>query len=199
MTLGDVVPAIQQGAIDGAVGGIVVWTPMHFQDAAKYVTETGQPAVYAVAEVSKKWYDSLPADLQKIVDSDAATQQTAIYPVAIDIVNKARKGWTDSGGELDQPAVRRAGVNDEDLFERRRRRVEDKAFAQRCLQDRDRSGTANAIAIRFTRPAPTLLIAAVLIAAVLIAAMLIAAMLIAAMLIAAMLIAAMLIAAMARP
>jgi TRAP-type transport system periplasmic protein len=100
MTLGDVVPAMQQGAIDGAVGGIVVWTPMHFQDAAKYVTETGQPAVYAVAEISKKWYDSLPADLQKIVDSDAAAQQAAIYPVAIEIVNKARKGWTETGGEL---------------------------------------------------------------------------------------------------
>ena len=53
MTLGDVVPAMQQGAIDGAVGGIVVWTPMHFNDAAKYVTETGQPAVFAIAEISK--------------------------------------------------------------------------------------------------------------------------------------------------
>jgi TRAP-type transport system periplasmic protein len=100
MTLGDVIPAIQQGAIDGAVGGIVVWTPMHFVDTAKYVTETGQPAVYAIVEISKTWYDSLPADLQRIVDSDAATEQAAIYPVAIDIVDKARKGWTDSGGEL---------------------------------------------------------------------------------------------------
>src|SRR6204780_3692881 len=35
MTLGDVVPAIQQGAVDGAIGGIVVWTPMHFQDEGK--------------------------------------------------------------------------------------------------------------------------------------------------------------------
>jgi TRAP-type C4-dicarboxylate transport system substrate-binding protein len=100
MTLGDVVPAMQQGAIDGAVGGIVVWTPMHFQDAAKYVTETGQPAVFAIVEISKSWYDSLPADLQKIIDSDAAAQQVAITPVAIDIVSKARKGWTDTGGEL---------------------------------------------------------------------------------------------------
>jgi TRAP-type transport system periplasmic protein len=100
MTLGDVIPAMQQGAIDGAVGGIVVWTPMHFADTAKNVTETGQPAIYAVAEVSKTWYDSLPADLQKIVDTDAASQQAAIYPVAIEIVNKARKGWTDNGGEL---------------------------------------------------------------------------------------------------
>jgi TRAP-type C4-dicarboxylate transport system substrate-binding protein len=100
MTLGDVVPAIQQGAVDGAVGGIVVWTPMHFQDAAKYVTETGQPAVYVIAEVNKKWYETLPADLQKVIDSDAAKEQQAIGPIAIEIVNKSRKGWTDSGGEL---------------------------------------------------------------------------------------------------
>jgi TRAP-type transport system periplasmic protein len=103
MTLGDVIPAIQQGAIDGAIGGIVVWTPMHFQDTAKYVTETGQPAVYAIVEISKTWYDSLPADLQKIVDDDAAKEQAAIGPVASDIVNKARKGWTDTGGELSSP------------------------------------------------------------------------------------------------
>ena len=61
MTLADVVPAMQQGTIDGAVGGIVVWTPMHFNDAAKYVTETGQPAVFVMAEVNKAWYESLPA------------------------------------------------------------------------------------------------------------------------------------------
>jgi len=100
MTLGDVVPAMQQGAIDGAVGGIVVWTPMHFNDAAKYVTETGQPAVFAIAEISKSWYDSLPADLQKLIDSDAAAGQAAIGPTANDIVAKSRKGWVDAGGEL---------------------------------------------------------------------------------------------------
>jgi len=100
MTLGDVVPAIQQGAIDGAVGGIVVFTPLHFRDAAQYVTETGQPPVYAVVEINKAWYDSLPPDLKKIVDDDAAAQQAAIAPLASEIVEKARKGWTDQGGEL---------------------------------------------------------------------------------------------------
>jgi TRAP-type C4-dicarboxylate transport system substrate-binding protein len=100
MTLADVVPALQQGAVDGAVGGIVVWTPMHFNDAAKYVTETGQPAVFIMVEVNKAWYDSLPADLQKLVDGDAAAQQAAIGPVAQDIVEKARQGWTATGGEL---------------------------------------------------------------------------------------------------
>ena len=100
MTLADVVPALQQGTIDGAVGGIVVWTPMHFNDAAKYVTETGQPAVFVVIEINKDWYNSLPPDLQKIVDDDAAAQQAAIAPVASDIVSATRKGWTDNGGEL---------------------------------------------------------------------------------------------------
>ena len=100
MTLGDVLPALQQGAIDGALGGTVVFTPMHFQDAAKYVTETGQPTVFAIVEISKKWYDSLPADLQKIVDTIAAREAKAINPVAIEINNNSRKGWTDGGGEL---------------------------------------------------------------------------------------------------
>ncbi|MGB6534853.1 MAG: TRAP transporter substrate-binding protein [Xanthobacteraceae bacterium] len=100
MTLADVVPAMQQGTIDGAVGGIVVWTPMHFSDAAKYVTETGQPAVFVMVELNKAWYDSLPPDLRTILDRDAAAEQKAIAPVAREIVEKARKGWTANGGEL---------------------------------------------------------------------------------------------------
>ena len=100
MTLADVVPALQQGTIDGSVGGIVVFTPMHFYDAAHYVTETGQPAIFAIAEVNKKWFDGLPADLQKLVERDAREQQKAIIPIADQIVDKDRKGWTAQGGEL---------------------------------------------------------------------------------------------------
>ena len=57
MTLGDVLPAIQQGAIDGALAGMTVYTNFHYQDAAKYVTENDQPAVFIIVEVSKKWYE----------------------------------------------------------------------------------------------------------------------------------------------
>jgi len=111
MTLADVVPALQQGAVDGAVGGIVVWTPMHFADAAKYVTETGKPAVFVMVEINKAWYESLPADLQKLVDDDAAAEQSAIAPVAQDIVEKARQGWTATGGELiSLPAAEQADM-----------------------------------------------------------------------------------------
>src|SRR5580700_7103711 len=39
MSLGDVLPALQQGAIDGAVASTAVFTAFHYQDAAKYITE----------------------------------------------------------------------------------------------------------------------------------------------------------------
>ncbi|HUD88512.1 MAG TPA: TRAP transporter substrate-binding protein [Xanthobacteraceae bacterium] len=100
MSLGDVLPALQQGAIDGALAGMTVFTNFHYQDAAKYVTETGQPAVFIIVEVSQKWYDTLPKDLQEIVDRDGAAESIAIGPQAIAIYQQTRKGWTDGGGEL---------------------------------------------------------------------------------------------------
>jgi C4-dicarboxylate-binding protein DctP len=100
MTLGEVLPALQDNALDAAVSSITVFTTMHFQIAAKSVTEIGQPAIFAMIEMSKKWYDSLPPDLQQIVDKDAASESVAINPQAIGINNRARKAWVDAGGEL---------------------------------------------------------------------------------------------------
>jgi hypothetical protein len=51
----------------------------------------GQPAIFGIVEVSKKWYDLLPADLQQIVDNDAASESMAIYPQTIEINDRARK------------------------------------------------------------------------------------------------------------
>jgi TRAP-type transport system periplasmic protein len=100
MTLGDVLPALQQGAIDGAIAGITVFSAFHYQDAAKYVTEINQPQIFLMLEISQKWYDSLPPDLQKIVDQDGAKETRAINPAALDLFNKARQAWTEKGGEL---------------------------------------------------------------------------------------------------
>jgi TRAP-type transport system periplasmic protein len=95
MTLGDVLPAIQQGTIDGALTAMAVFTPMQYQDAAKYVTETGQPSIFIILEISRKWYDSLPPDLQQIVDRDAARESIAINSFTVDFNAGVRQdGWT---------------------------------------------------------------------------------------------------------
>jgi TRAP-type transport system periplasmic protein len=100
MTLGDVLPAIQQGAIDGADTGIGPIANFHMADAAKFVTETGQPAIFIIAEVNKKWYDSLPKDLQQIIDKDAAAESIAINSFAVQSVKDSEASYTAAGGEL---------------------------------------------------------------------------------------------------
>jgi TRAP-type transport system periplasmic protein len=100
MTLGDVLPALQQGAIDGAIAGITVFSAFHYQDAAKYVTEVNQPSIFLMLEISKTWYQSLPPDLQAIIDKDAAAETVAINPAALGLFDKAREAWTANGGEL---------------------------------------------------------------------------------------------------
>jgi TRAP-type transport system periplasmic protein len=100
MTLGDVLPALQQGAIDGTLNGPTVMVNMHIGDAAKYVTMINQPAIFIAIEVSKSWYDSLPKDLREIVDRDAAAESVAINPVAVQANADAEKAWVDHGGEL---------------------------------------------------------------------------------------------------
>src|SRR5580700_10934377 len=111
MTLGDVLPALQQGAIDGAVAGTVIYNAMHYQDAAKFVTNIGQPVIFGYAAVSKKWYDGLPADLQQVIDKDAATAMVQVNPETVTIDANADKRWVDSGGELiDLPADEQASM-----------------------------------------------------------------------------------------
>jgi TRAP-type transport system periplasmic protein len=105
MSPGDVMPALQQGALDGAVAGVQLLAGMHFNDAAKYITMTGHSSIFIVVECSKKWYDSLPEDLQQIIDRDGASESLAINPRAVEISTAARKRWVDAGGELvDLPA-----------------------------------------------------------------------------------------------
>jgi TRAP-type transport system periplasmic protein len=100
MSLGDVLPALQQGTIDGALGSLSIDTTMHYQDAAKYVVETGQPWISVAIVLSKKWFDGLPADLQKILRDDAQSVTVQIVPFTDEFFVAQRKAWTESGGEL---------------------------------------------------------------------------------------------------
>jgi TRAP-type transport system periplasmic protein len=98
MTLADVLPAMQQGAIDGSLTTMTQYTTLHYIDAAKYVVETDQPYVTSIAVLSKKWLDGLPPDLQKIVSDDATKVSTDIVPFVHEFFDAQRKIWTDSGG-----------------------------------------------------------------------------------------------------
>jgi TRAP-type transport system periplasmic protein len=100
MTLGDVVPALQEGTIDGSITGIGPIVNFHMVDAAKYVTEIDQPGIFIIVEINKKWYESLPTDLQQVVDRDAAKEDAAINPIAIKMRTEELREWKAAGGTL---------------------------------------------------------------------------------------------------
>lgn len=100
MTLDDVLPAIQQGTIDGAVTGIGPVANFHMVDAAKFVTQTGQPAIFLIAEGNKKWFELLPNDLQQILEKDAAAESLAINSYAVGQVRESEASFTFKGGEM---------------------------------------------------------------------------------------------------
>lgn len=108
MTLGDVLPAIQQGAIDGAVLALTVDTTMRFYDAAKYITQTNQPFIFSMAFLSKKWFDALPKDLQTTLDTDAGRAAAEINPWEADFYIQARQTWSQHGEIIDLPADEQA-------------------------------------------------------------------------------------------
>ena len=123
MTLADVLPALQQGAIDGSLTTITQYTTLHYIDAAKYVVETGQPYVSSIAVLSKKWVEGLPPDLQKIVRDDALKVSADIVPFINQFFDAQRKVWTELRRQLDQPAGSRSGRLYVEDFQHRSRRV----------------------------------------------------------------------------
>jgi TRAP-type C4-dicarboxylate transport system substrate-binding protein len=53
-----------------------------------------------MVEISQKWFDSLPKDLQEIVDRDAAAEAKAINPWATAHRKRVEEEWTATGSEL---------------------------------------------------------------------------------------------------
>jgi TRAP-type C4-dicarboxylate transport system substrate-binding protein len=100
LSLADVLPALQQGTVDGAFTAMPVFTTLQYYGAAKYVTETGQSYIFTIVMLSKRWFDGLPADLQGLVMTAARQATAEATPWAADFLAEQRKVWVNKGGEL---------------------------------------------------------------------------------------------------
>lgn len=100
MPLGEVLPALQQGALDGVMTATSVATPLRFYDAAKFAVETEHGVTGVITVMSKQWFDGLPAELRKVV-SDAGAKVDAEISAWLDQYNAAQeKEWAAKGGEV---------------------------------------------------------------------------------------------------
>jgi TRAP-type C4-dicarboxylate transport system substrate-binding protein len=99
MTLGEVLPAIQQGTIDGASSGMPVFLAFKYHDAAPNQIDTHLWAVVTLGLVSKPWFDKLPADLQKAVRDAAAKVEPELVKWSVTRAEADSKAWLAAGGK----------------------------------------------------------------------------------------------------
>jgi TRAP-type C4-dicarboxylate transport system substrate-binding protein len=100
MALGEVLPALQGGTIDGLLAGIPVLTAMKFYDAAKAITEIHPSIVVSTLVANKRWFEGLPPDLQTAILEVGAQTDKEAFTFASAIVARANSGWTANGGQL---------------------------------------------------------------------------------------------------
>jgi TRAP-type C4-dicarboxylate transport system substrate-binding protein len=100
MTLADVLPGLQQGTIDGTLTTMTIYTTMRYDGAGKYVINTDQPYVNSIGMMSKKWMDTLPPDLQKVVTDAGTKVTTEITPFVKTFFADQIKLWKERGGQI---------------------------------------------------------------------------------------------------
>jgi TRAP-type C4-dicarboxylate transport system substrate-binding protein len=110
MPLGEVLPALQQGALDGVESSLTVFTTFKYYDVAKWHTNTNHYTITSIATVSKKWYDGLPADLQRAVVEEGRAVHAELLDWTKNFYNQGVTVWKEKtkDGWIELTAEQRA-------------------------------------------------------------------------------------------
>ncbi len=100
MPLSEVMPALDQGTIDGTISGLAVFVGFKMNDLVKTITVTNDTFIVAIAVVSKPWYDTLPPDLQKLVIDTGHAVEKKAQDWEVDFSKDLEKQWTGLGGQV---------------------------------------------------------------------------------------------------
>jgi TRAP-type transport system periplasmic protein len=100
MPLSEVVPALDQGTIDGTISGLSVFVAFKMNDLIKTITITNDTFINSIVVVSKAWLDTLPPDLQKIVIDAGAPVQAKTQAWEFDFTKQLEQQWASLGGTV---------------------------------------------------------------------------------------------------
>jgi TRAP-type transport system periplasmic protein len=100
MSLGEVLPALTQGTIDGANSGRPVFVAFKYYDGAPNLLDTHLWAIVSINLVSKVWFDRLPADLKKaVMDANGKVEPEAQKWGAAQLT-ELTGAWKEHGGKI---------------------------------------------------------------------------------------------------
>jgi TRAP-type transport system periplasmic protein len=95
-----VMPALDQGTIDGAISTLSVFVSFKMNDLVKVITVTNDTFIIGMAVVSKSWLDTLPPDLQKIVIDSGRNLEMKAQAWNTDFIKQLGDQWTALGGTV---------------------------------------------------------------------------------------------------
>lgn len=98
MTLGDMLPGLQNGTIDGALTGNTILTAMKFQDTAKNVLYLPSWPAVSAAIVNKAWLAKLPPDLRTVIYEEVRKADAYAAEWGEADVTRARNLFAQQGG-----------------------------------------------------------------------------------------------------
>lgn len=99
MPLGEVMPAMQNHAIDGTIASFSVFTAFKYYDVAKALTEV--PGSYLVVGglVNRNYMKSLGPQLEAMVRAEARSADTIFSTWGVDDLGRIRAAWEKNGGQ----------------------------------------------------------------------------------------------------
>ena len=100
MPLSEVVPALDQGTIDGTISGLSIFVAFKMNDLLKVITVTNDTFINSIAVVSTAWLDTMPPDLKKIVIDSGAAVQGKTQQWEFDFNTRLVKDWEGLGGTV---------------------------------------------------------------------------------------------------
>ncbi len=101
LSLGDVLPALQQGTLDGALGALPVFAALQYQGTAKYMTETVPFLHFQRRHAEQEVVRRIAARSSGHRDVDRRRRRKAeVIPWSLDFLVSQRKVWVEKGGEM---------------------------------------------------------------------------------------------------
>jgi TRAP-type transport system periplasmic protein len=99
MNLADMITALQNGTIDGSGSGITIWVNFNLETVSKELLQIEDTIIISYCAMSKRWLDTLPADLRDTVIKQSRAQFEKGVKVSDEFVASLTKRWEDRGAK----------------------------------------------------------------------------------------------------